>query len=336
MMKIHAWAAMERGASLMPFMYEVGTPKQNECLIKVSACGICHSDIHMVDNDWHMSRYPLVPGHEVIGEVVEMGEGVTHLKKGDRVGVGWQQSACMQCLDCLQGNENLCDQNQALIVDGYGGFADHVLVDARFAFPIPSGISTQNAGPLLCGGATVYSALFHAGMSSGQEIGVIGIGGLGHLAVQFASRLGNRVTVFTTSKDKAELASRLGAHRAIIVSTGKPPSPPDRRLDLLLNTAPVNQDWPTYINYLNSDGTLVFVASPSEPVSIPIFSLLAKRRRLMASPIGGRAVITQMLSLAERFGIQPVVETFSFTQINEALQRVRDNKLRYRAVLLAE
>ena len=332
-MQINALAALEKGAPLQPFSFQAAPLKSFDCAIKVMACGICHSDIHMIHDDWDISRYPLVPGHEVIGEVVEVGSQVTHLKTGDRVGVGWQQGACMQCRDCLKGHQNLCDQAEGLIVSGYGGFADYMVVDSRFAFLLPEGISTESAGPILCGGVTVYAGLRNAGMGSGQEIGVIGIGGLGHLAVQFASRLGNRVTVFTTSADKAEFATQLGAHEAILVPAGGSPPLPVNRLNIIINTANQALDWLGYVNYLDSNGTFVFVDMPSEPLTIPVTPLTSKQRRIMGSEIGSPAMITEMLDVVEKFGIQPMVELFPLAQANEALQRVLDNKVRYRAVL---
>lgn len=332
-MQIQALAAHQKGETLKPYNFDPGQLQNYDCLIEVLACGICHSDIFMVDNDWGSSRYPLVPGHEVVGEVVEVASQVKHLKIGDRVGVGWQMSSCLQCPDCLKGNENLCDKNQGLIVKGYGGFADYLKVDSRFAFPIPDGIETEVAGPLLCGGITVYSGLRYAGMSSGQEIGVIGIGGLGHMAVQFASKLGNSVTVFTTSQDKADFAHQLGARHIVVVPPGESPPPPTRPLDIIISTVPLSLNWQAYVEYLNSDGTLVFVGVPDTPVSLSILPLMNKRRRVMASPIGGRAMIIEMLSVADRFGIKPIVETFPMEQVNEAMQKVRDNKVRYRAVL---
>jgi alcohol/geraniol dehydrogenase (NADP+) len=332
-MQINALAALEKGAALQPFSFPAAPLKAFDCAIKVLACGICHSDIHMIHDDWDMSRYPLVPGHEVIGEVVDVGSHVTHLKIGERVGVGWQQSSCMHCLDCMSGNHNLCDHAEGLIVNGYGGFADYMVVDTRFAFPLPAGIDTQAAGPILCGGVTVYAGLRNAGMTSGQNIGVIGIGGLGHLAVQFASRLGNRVTVFTTSADKAEFATQLGAHEAILVPPGGSPPLPKYKLNVLLNTANQGLDWPAYVNHLDSNGTFVFVGIPSEPLTIPITPLTFKQRRIMGSEIGSPAMIMEMLQIVDKFGIQPMIETFPLERANEALQKVRDNKVRYRAVL---
>jgi alcohol/geraniol dehydrogenase (NADP+) len=335
-MQIQALAAHQQGADLQPFSFETAAPQNYECIVKVLACGICHSDLHMVDNDWGGARYPLVPGHEVVGEVVETGPQVSHLKVGDRVGIGWQSLSCLDCKDCLRGNENLCHdvKHRNLIVHDYGGFADYVAIDSRFTFPIPAGIPTEVAGPLLCAGITVYAGLHYGGMTSGQEIGVIGVGGLGHLAVQFASRLGNRVTVFTTSEDKAQFAKTLGADRAIVVPAGESLPEPDRLLNLIISTVPAALDWTNYLHQLDSDGTLVMVGVPPEPLNIPLSALLSKRRRVMASPIGGRALMMEMLSIADRFQIRPIVETFSFDQANEAFQRVRDNKVRYRAVLV--
>ncbi len=332
-MQINAFAALEKGTALQPFSFQAEPLKAFDCAVKVMACGICHSDIHIIDDDWGVSRYPLVPGHEVIGEVIEVGSQVTHLQKGDRVGVGWQQASCMHCLDCVRGNNNLCDLAEGLIVSGYGGFADSMVVDSRFAFKLPDEVSTQSAGPILCGGATVYAGLRNAGMTSGQNIGVIGMGGLGHLAIQFASRLGNRVTVFTTSADKAEFATKLGAHEVILVSRGGSPPLPIRKLNILINTANQALDWLGYVNYLDSNGTFVFVGIPSEPLSVPITPLTSKQRRIMGSEIASPAVIMEMLQIVEHFGIQPMIETFSLSQVNEAIQRVRDNKVRYRAVL---
>ncbi len=332
MSQINALAALSRGAPLEPFRYPIPDLGPQDCLVRVTACGICHSDVHMVDDDWRQSRYPLVPGHEVVGTVVRVGSALRHLAPGDRVGVGWQRSACLQCLDCLRGDENLCDEARSLIGHGHGGFADHLVVDGRFAFPLPPGLGDEVAGPLLCGGATVYSALRHAGMSSGQEIGVIGVGGLGHLAVQFAVRLGNRVTVFTTSEDKARDAERFGAREAVVTRGGKVPERLVRRLDILLATAPAALDWNAYVNLLDSDGVLAFVAA-SAPAKLRIDGLMFKRRRVAASVIAGRAEITEMLDLAACHGIAPVVETFPLAEANAAIRKVRDNTVRYRAVL---
>ncbi|MCC6156910.1 MAG: NAD(P)-dependent alcohol dehydrogenase [Deltaproteobacteria bacterium] len=331
-MAIRAMAAMEQGGALAPWSYEPDALGPMDVRVRVKSCGICFSDVHMIDNDWGASRYPLVPGHEAVGVVEELGGGVTHLKLGDRVGVGWQRGACLQCSDCLRGDENLCAENRATIIHGRGGFAEALVIDSRFAFRLPEGLDTTTAGPLLCGGVTVYSALRHAGMRSGQNVGVIGVGGLGHLAVQFAAKLGNRVTVFTTSDDKAELASRLGAHEAVVTRAGEEPSC-SRDLDVLISTVPVALDFAAYLDLLGSDATMTFVGVPNEPMSVPLVKLLARRRRITASPIGGRAMMDEMLRTADTFGIAPIVETFPLAAAGDAIAKVRANAVRYRAVL---
>ncbi|BDI28654.1 alcohol dehydrogenase [Capsulimonas corticalis] len=336
-MKVHALAAYAPGEPLRPFEYEIGAVSGFDCVIRVQSCGLCHSDIHVVDNDWGGATFPVVPGHEAVGEVVELGPGVTHLKIGDRVGVGWQSGACLGCRDCLRGNEQMCDANQATILHQYGGFGDYMTVDSRFAFPIPDGLASAAAGPLLCAGITVYSGLRHAGMRGGQEIGVIGIGGLGHLAVQFAAKLGNRVTVFTTSPEKAEYAARLGAAEAVIVGRdGSPPQKPSRPLDIIIDTVASGKDYNAYLNCLDSDGVFNLVGIGNDPIPLSVFAFQDKRRRIMGSPIGSRSEMIEMLGLAARYGIVPQIETFAFERANDAVQHVRDNKVRYRAVLLMD
>lgn len=331
-MRVQAIAVHAPGGAFSPFTYETGAPADHEVIVRVVAVGICGSDLSMMA---HGPRYPMVPGHEVVGEIVEVGAGVRRLRVGDRVGVGWQSGACFECDDCLRSKENLCDHAQAVITHGYGGFADYLKVDARFAFALPDNIAARHAGPLMCAGTTVYTALRRAGMTSGQRIGVIGVGGLGHLAVQFASKLGNRVTVFTGSHDKAEFAAELGAEEAVVVPRGGAVPGAGRRLDILLVTTAERLDWGAYLGQLGTDGTAITVAFPHEPMAIPAIPLVLKRRRVMASLIGGRADVREMLALADRFDVRPIVETFPLAAADVAVARVRDNQIRYRAVLEA-
>lgn len=332
-MRIAAKASLAPREPLQDWHYEHPGLGEFDCLIKVESCGVCHSDLHVMDNDWGNNRYPFVPGHEVIGEVVEVGRNVSHLKTGQRVGVGWLRGACMTCDDCVRGDDNLCSNRQALILTGHGGFASHLVTDARFAFPLPDGLDLRTAPPLLCAGVTVYSALASAGLKPGMHVGVIGVGGLGHLAVQYASRLGARVTAFTTSPDKAAEAARFGAHEGLCTGADEKPPRPSRPLDILLSTVPANLDWGSYLSFLGSDGTLSFVGIPSETLQIPVRALTAKRRRVTGSTVGSRAVMKKTLELAADFGIAPVVEEFSLENVNEAIERVRSNQVRYRAVL---
>ena len=325
----------------MPWQLELPPLGAGECRVRVLACGVCHSDIHCVDDDWKASRYPLVPGHEVVGEVTEVGANVTNVKVGERVGVSWQCASCGECRDCARGNENLCDDNQALILSNYGGFAETVQLDARWAFPLPDALETALAGPLLCAGVTVYASLIDAGMNSDggekQRIGVVGLGGLGHLAIQFASKLGHRVTAFTTSPDKAEFAREMGAHEVIIApADGSFAAPParDERLDILLITATADLDWAGALEWLDSDGALSVASVPESDLQIPVFALQNKRRRVTGSNVGSREIIAQTLRVAADCGVRPIVETFGFDEINAAFARVRAGDVRFRAVLV--
>lgn len=340
-MRIHAMAARSTGDDLVPWTYEPNALGPYECLLRVLACGLCSSDVHMVDNNWGMSRYPLVPGHEVIGEVREIGSCVSELSVGDRVGVGWQRSACFQCQDCARGTEHLCNKGyQAVLADGYGGFAEQMVADSRFCFPIPGGLPSEVAGPLLCGGITVYSALHAAGMPLGQEpqeIGVIGLGGLGHLAIQFAAKSGNRVTVFTSSEDKAAAAAGLGARQTILTQQdGRPATMPDRPLDLLISTVPSQLPWKAYVELVRPGGAVTFVGVPPGLASLPLDILIFHRRRLLTSSIASRAIIRETLEVAARLGVQPTIETFPLADVNHAIRRLRDNRIRYRAVLMID
>ncbi len=330
-MQVQAMAALQRGGPLAPWQYETPELGPYDCILKVKACGLCHSDLHVIDGAFNPT-YPVVPGHEVVGEVVETGAMARHLKSGDRVGVGWERSSCLVCRDCLAGRENLCAANRTVITGGYGGFGDYLFMDSRFCFPLPPGIATEVAGPLLCGGVTVYAGLRNAGMSSGQEIGVLGVGGLGHLAIQFAAKLGNRVTAFTTSPDKADLAVRLGAQAAVVTGREKLRLP--RPLDILVSTAPARLDWNQYLKLLGSNGTMVFLAIMDEPLGINPLLLLGKQLRVMGSAIGGRSRILETLDIADRYGVAPMIETFPLAAVNTAIARLRDNTVRFRAVVV--
>lgn len=333
MTTIKAKASLEAKSSLVDWTYdEKDELKPFEVFIKVQHCGICYSDVHMIDNDWKSSRYPIVPGHEIVGVVEKAGE-VSTVKVGQTVGIGWQRSSCGKCKACLSGNDSLCTTfpyRQNTIVGNHGGFASHIKFDSRFAFPIPENMDLKATAPLLCGGITVYSGLKEAGMTSGQNIGIVGLGGLGHIAVQFAHKLGNKVTVFTHSDDKDELAHSLGADNVVVTKDGLPKL--KDRFDIILNTVDRPLDWNDYINLLDDDGVLCFVGNPGK-IEINIQGLLSKRRRVMANPIGGRARITEMLDVASKYGIKAMIEEFSLDNVNEALDKLRANKMRFRAVL---
>ena len=333
-MKIHAHAAMARAEELKPWTYDAEGPTPQEVIVEVESCGVCWSDVDMIDNNRGLSNYPLVPGHEVVGRVVETGTEVHGPKKGDRVGIGWWRGACLECEMCLSGRENLCSERKATIVNGYGGFADHIVVDSHFAYRWPENLDPIKGAPLLCAGHAVFGALTTAGMTSRQEIGIIGFGGLGHIAVQFAAAQGNRVTVFTHSDDKANAAVSLGAHEVVVVKPGETPKV-RKPLNILLTTAPANLNFNEYLDLLAPDGVLAFSSKPPKPIELDVNRLMGWRRRMLGNPTGGRSMMVQMLAAADRYGIEPIVETFPMAQANEAIAKIRANTIRHRGVLIA-
>jgi uncharacterized zinc-type alcohol dehydrogenase-like protein len=331
-MEIHAQAALEKGAALTPFHYSAPSDLgPHELEIEITHCGICHSDIHLIDNDWGISRYPLIPGHEIIGHVIRTGRDVS-LKQGTRVGVGWQRSSCLECDECISGRENLCLKQEATCNGHPGGFAERIIVDARFAFPIPDSLDSENAAPLLCAGITVYTPMQHFGVRPGKKVGVIGIGGLGHLAIQFARAMGCEVTAFSSSPDKEAETKSSGAHHFVLLTKENLRSL-RRSQDFILNTAMVEQDWHSVIQMLRSDGHLCFVGVPARPLNLPVHLLLDGRRSISGSNIGGRNDMREMLHFAALNGIKARTETMPLTSVNEALKKVRENRARYRMVL---
>ena len=332
-MTIHAQAAMASKQSLKPFQYEPAALGPNDIEIAITHCGICHSDIHLIDNDWGVSSYPLVPGHEIIGTIVDAGSNVKHLKQGQRVGVGWQRSSCLVCEQCVKGDENLCPENRATCVGNHGGFAERIRTDSRFAFAIPETLDSENAAPLLCGGATVYSPLKHYGVVPSMRVGVIGIGGLGHLALQFANAFGCEVTAFSSTSEKEKEARDFGAHRFIASTSAADLKKATGSLDFILSTAFANLDWGAYLQLLRPNGKLCFVGVPSAPIQIHIGVLLGGQKSVCASVIGSRNTIHEMLEFAARHDIEAKTEVMPLADVNKAIEKVRANKARYRMVL---
>ncbi|MBI3534565.1 MAG: NAD(P)-dependent alcohol dehydrogenase [Deltaproteobacteria bacterium] len=334
-MPVTAYAAFEKGHKLDTFSYDPKPLGAYDIEITISHCGVCHSDLHLIDNDWGFSKYPLVPGHEIIGKITLKGSSVSHLKIGDRVGVGWQRSSCLECEWCLKGDENLCSRQEATCVGHFGGFAKQVRVDSRFAFKIPENLDSEKASPLMCGGITVYSPLRVFGVNASHRVGVLGVGGLGHLAIQFAKAMGTEVTAFTTNPEKKEELKTLGANSVVITSDKHELRKCHQSLDIIISTVFVNLDFAKYLQYLRPNGKLVFVGVPSEPLQIPPVALLDGRKSISGSPIGGRALIQEMLTFSERHNISAMTEVFSLDDVNHAIEKVRKNQVRYRAVLVA-
>jgi uncharacterized zinc-type alcohol dehydrogenase-like protein len=330
--RVDAYAAREAGASLAPFDYEPAALEPHDVEIEITHCGICHSDLHLIDNDWLTSKYPLVPGHEVVGTVARKGAQVTHLEAGARVGVGWQCGSCLECEWCERGDENLCANIVETCVGRHGGFADRIIVDSRFAFAIPDTLSSEVAAPLLCGGITVYSPLReHARPDS--RVGVIGIGGLGHLAIRFARAFGCEVTAFSSTAAKEDEARAHGAHHFVSSVDDAALKAQRESLDLIVSTVNIPLNWKRYVSALRPHGVLSFVGALAEPVSIHTGMLMAKNRSVTSSPIGGRSAMREMLDFAARHGVGAQVETLPMSDVNTALDRLRRNDVRYRFVL---
>jgi len=333
MAQIQGLAAHAAGAELLPFRYEPGELGPQDIEIEISHCGICHSDLHLISNDWGISHYPFIPGHEIIGTVAAVGSAVRSLKVGQRVGLGWQSNSCGECEWCMRGMENLCPQSEATCVRRHGGYASRVRANFRFVFPIPEALESEHAAPLLCGGITVYSPLRSHVVNPSSRVGVIGIGGLGHMAIQFARVFGAEVTAFSTSAAKETEARALGAHRFVNTRETRALKEVSGTLDFILSTVNADQDWGIYIQALRPTGTLCFVGVPPSPVTLQAFPLISAIRTVTGSPIGSPSRIREMLDVAARHGVKAQTERFPMAKANEAIEKVKKNKVRYRAVL---
>lgn len=333
---IKAWAAQAPRGELQAYQYNPGPLGTEEVEIAVEYCGVCHSDLSMLDNEWGMTTYPFVPGHEVIGRVVALGEDVKGLQIGQRVGVGWNAASCEHCAACLSGNHHLCVRVQPTIVGRHGGFAERLRVNWLWALPLPRELEPATAGPLLCGGATVFSPLLRLGLSPTARVGVVGIGGLGHLALQFLRAWGCEVTAFTSSTSKRNELAELGAHHVVSSRDPRQIKTLAGSLDLLLCTVNVSLDWEALMATLAPQGRLHVVGAVLEPIPIQAMQLISFEQSVSGSPTGPRHVIETMLGFAARHGIAPRVEQFGMSAVNEALAHLRNGKAHYRVVLEAD
>jgi alcohol/geraniol dehydrogenase (NADP+) len=330
---IQAYAATQAGGRLEAFEYDPGALQPEQVEIAVEHCGICHSDLSMLDNEWRNARYPFVPGHEVVGRVSAVGEQAKGIKLGDRVGLGWISGSCMHCHQCLGGDQHLCGKKEETIVARHGGFADRVRCHWSWAIQLPEGLDASAAGPLFCGGITVFQPIVDFGIKPLDRVGVVGIGGLGHMALKFLHAWGCEVTAFTSSESKYAEARTLGAHHAVSSTDKASLKKLARSLDFILVTSNVSLEWATYINALAPHGRLHVVGAVLEPIPVSVFGLMGGQRSLSSSPTGSPLRTAQMLDFCTRHQIAPVVEHFPMAQANEALDRLRAGKARYRIVL---
>jgi uncharacterized zinc-type alcohol dehydrogenase-like protein len=289
--------------------------------------------VHLIDNDWGLSKYPFIPGHEIVGTITKVGSRVKARKAGERVGIGWQADSCGICEWCRQGEEHLCPKSQPTCVGRNGGYADSIRVNWRFAIKVPEVLESENVAPLLCGGITVYSPLRNLGVRPSSRVGIIGIGGLGHIGLQFARAFGAEVTAFSTSKDKESEARNLGAHHFVNTRETNALKKLAGSFDLLLSTVSADQDWGGYVNALRPKGTLCVVGVPPSPMAIQAFALIGQQRALAGSPTGSPHDLEEMLDVAARHNVKAVTERFAMDKANEAVAKVKKNQVRYRAVL---
>jgi len=333
MTNVQAYAAMKPNGILEPFEYELGPIGPTDVDIAVETCGICHSDLSMLENSWGITEYPFVPGHEVIGTISAVGNLVSNLSVGDRVGLGWHSGYCMTCDQCMGGDHNLCKKVQATIAGRYGGFADTVRAQAASVTILPNKLDAKQAGPLLCGGITVFTPLIEHNLLPTSSIGIIGIGGLGHMALKFASAWGCHVAAFTSTDSKRQEALSFGAHETINSRDPKAIQAAAGRFDLLISTVNVTLDWNSYIATLKPKGMLHMVGAVLEPLNLNLFPMLSGQLSFNASPVGSPANIRKMLEFAARHDITPVTEHFPMSDVNNAFEHLRSGKARYRIIL---
>lgn len=334
MTAVQAFAAHEAGGNWEPFEYELPELGDQEVEVEVLSCGICHSDLSMLDNEWKITRYPFVGGHEIIGRVASVGADVPSLKTGDIVGVGWNARSCMCCDQCISGNQNLCPLVEGTITHQHGGFADRVRCHWSWALPIPAELDVGASGPLLCGGITVFSPLVEYGISPLARVAVVGIGGLGHLALQFCRAWGCEVTAISRGRDIEPEARQLGAHDFLATDQTEELEAAAGRFDLILNTTNADLDWDRYIAALAPKGRLHTVGAAAK-VSASVFPMIIGQKAFSSSPTGNVIHMRQMLNFASRHGVRPMVESFPFAEINQAFDRLRNGSARFRVVLQA-
>jgi len=320
---INAYATKKAKTKIEPFSYEENIGP-SDVLIQISYCGICHSDVHLIDGDWG-EVYPLVPGHEILGTIIEIGDMVTELKNGDTVGTGWQCSSCHKCKQCNQSNEHFCKENIATCMDHHGGFADKVVVNEGFAIKIPNEMNKPSTAPLLCGGITVYSPLKKYAEKN-SHVAIVGIGGLGHIALQIAKAMGCKVTALSRSPEKEKESREFGANNFLL-------EPEINTYDLILNTAHVTLPMEKYIAALQPEGVFVQLGISPEPVTMNWSELIMNNKVITGSSTGSPDEIKEFLEFAHKNNIAAKIELMSMNTVNEAVEKVRSNKARYRVVL---
>ncbi|WP_447965467.1 NAD(P)-dependent alcohol dehydrogenase [Nitrospira sp. Ecomares 2.1] len=335
------YAALQAGATLEPFSFDRRPVGSNDVLIKIDYCGVCHSDIHQARDEWGGSIFPMVPGHEIVGTVTIVGKDVRKVRQGERVGVGCFVDSCRTCPACTQGVEQYCEPGMIPTYNGldknghptYGGYSHHIVVNEQYVLKIPETLSMEGAAPLLCAGITTYSPLRQWGVGKGHKLGVVGLGGLGHMAVKFGKALGAEVTVFSRTDQKRVEAERLGATAFAATSQEGTFRRLAAQFDFVIDTVSGQHDYNAHLELLKTDGTYILVGAPSEPIALGAFQLIMRRRRLVGSLVGGIRETQDMLNFCGEHGITSDVEVIPIQQINEAYERVLRGNVRFRFVI---
>ncbi|CAI2008053.1 Aldehyde reductase YahK [compost metagenome] len=339
----HAYAAHDAKSALVPFDYTPRTLRDHDVQIKVLFCGVCHSDLHQARNEWSNTLFPVVPGHEIVGRVSAVGNHVSRYQVGDLVGVGCMVDSCRSCPSCDEGLEQYCENGFTGTYNGedrqtgattYGGYSTDMVVDQDFVLRVPENLDPAGVAPLLCAGITTYSPLRQWGAGPGKKVGIVGLGGLGHMGVKLARAMGAHVVLFTTSTSKVEDAKRLGAHEVVISRNPEEMAQHTNSFDFILNTVAAQHDLNPFLNLLRRDGTLTLVGAPEHDHPSPqVFNLIMKRRRIAGSLIGGIAETQEMLDFCGQHGITSDIELIPMQQINEAFERMLKSDVKYRFVV---
>lgn len=330
-----AWFAKAARQSMVLETLDLGPLDSEEAEVAVEHCGLCHSDLSVLQNEWGISQYPAVLGHEAVGRITALGPNTKGLSLGQRVGVGWYAGSCMHCRQCMSGSQHLCPQVQPTIVGHRGGFASHIRAHWAWVIPLPEKLNVREAGPLLCGGITVFAPLaMHANPT--DRVGVIGIGGLGHMALKFAAAYGCDVTAFTSSEHKFDEARSFGAHHVVSSKDSDAIKKLAASFDLLISTVNIPLDWDALINTLAPNGRLHVVGAVLQPIPVSAFALILQQRNVSGSPTGSPVAIETMLDFAARHNISPQTEHFPMSKINDAFARLESGKARYRIILDAD
>ncbi|MET0328957.1 MAG: NAD(P)-dependent alcohol dehydrogenase [Luteimonas sp.] len=342
MLDTPAYAAADATTPLAPTTIQRRAPGADDVLIDIAFCGVCHSDLHQVRDEWGGSIFPMVPGHEIVGHVAEVGANVTTFKVGDAVGVGCFVDSCRRCPQCRKGEEQFCEEGMtgtynAMERDGsaptYGGYSTRITVDQAYVLRVPESLPLDAAAPLLCAGITTYSPLRHFGVKAGDAVAVVGLGGLGHMAVKFAVAMGARVTVLSTSESKREDALKLGAHDFAATREKDTFKTLARTFDFIVDSVSAPHDYNAYLSLLKTDGTMILLGVPEQPAPVAAGSLIMQRRRLTGSLIGGIRETQEMLDFCAEHGIVSDIERIGIADINAAYERMLNGDVRYRFVI---